>query len=619
MDSRWRRYRGLCPFTRLILSSSLYILNLTLCSSLNNEGAVLLRFKEKLGSDPFGALSNWEDVADTDDPCFWFGVECFDGHVVSLNLRDLCLRGTLPSEIGELIYIKSLILRNNSFSGIIPDEILDLEELQLLDIGYNDFNGELHYGSTTPAVILFDNNELLENRYPKHFRLDHLFEVPAGTKPTPSCNQLSVAGSSGNVIRRTSLQESPSNRRVRKFIIPWDPPAPDLPPNSAPSPTDQNPFPGSPIPSAAPDTPFAPSPLMDKPLRNNNRHYHRHQLLIIYSVAGSSLLLLLVVGIVFWQCSNVASVRPWATGLSGQLQRAFVTGVPKLRRSELEAACEDFSNVIGSSPLLYKGTLSNGTEIAVASIAVTSSKDWSNSMESQFRNKIETLSRVNHKNFASLLGYCIEDVPFTRMMVFEYAPNGTLFEHLHIREAEHLDWATRLRVAMGIAYCLEHMHQLVPPIAHPNLDSSAVYLTEDYAAKVSDFPSASSPLSSRTEPNPSANVYSFGLVLLEMMTGRLLYSAGRRSLEDWASDYLTGTQSLRELVDPTLETFDENQFQEIGGVIRSCAGKDPRRRPDMREVCMRLKAITGMDADATAPRVSPLWWAEVEIMSADAS
>lgn len=66
------------------------------------------------------------------------------------------------------------------------------------------------------------------------------------------------------------------------------------------------------------------------------------------------------------------------------------SGVPKLKRSELEAACEDFSNVIGNSPIgtVYKGTLSNGVEIAVASVTVTSSKDWSKTLEMQFRKKV---------------------------------------------------------------------------------------------------------------------------------------------------------------------------------------------------------------------------------------
>ena len=64
--------------------------------------------------------------------------------------------------------------------------------------------------------------------------------------------------------------------------------------------------------------------------------------------------------------------------------------MPKLNRSELEAACEDFSNVVGNSPIgtVYKGTLSSGVEIAVASVAVVSSKDWSKILEAQFRKKV---------------------------------------------------------------------------------------------------------------------------------------------------------------------------------------------------------------------------------------
>ncbi|RLM87013.1 putative LRR receptor-like serine/threonine-protein kinase MRH1 [Panicum miliaceum] len=140
------------------------------------------------------------------------------------------------------------------------------------------------------------------------------------------------------------------------------------------------------------------------------------------------------------------TVMPWSTGLSGPLRKAFVAGVPSLGRTELQTACEDFINVIGSSSecILYKGTLSSGVEIAVVSTSADSAKDWSYSSEEQFKNKISMLSKVNHKNLMDLLGYCTCDEPFTRMMVFEYAPCGSLFEHLHIREAEDLDWPTPL-------------------------------------------------------------------------------------------------------------------------------------------------------------------------------
>lgn len=80
-----------------------------------------------------------------------------------------------------------------------------------------------------------------------------------------------------------------------------------------------------------------------------------------------------------------------------------ISGVPKLKRPELETACEDFSNVIGSSSIgtVYKGTLSSGVEIAVTSAAVTSSKDWSKNLEVQFRKKV--LERLHPLNFVVLI------------------------------------------------------------------------------------------------------------------------------------------------------------------------------------------------------------------------
>ncbi|WVZ67176.1 hypothetical protein U9M48_016295 [Paspalum notatum var. saurae] len=333
--------------------------------------------------------------------------------------------------------------------------------------------------------------------------------------------------------------------------------------------------------------------------------------------------------IMYCRVKKVGTVRPWATGLSGQLQRAFVTGVPALKRSELQAASEDFSNIVGSTPncTVYKGTLSSGVEIAVVSSSVASVKDWSKECESHYRKKIQSLSKVSHKNFMNLLGYCEEDYSFTRAMVFEYAPNGTLFEHLHVREAENLDWATRLRISMGIAYCLEHMHQLSPPVVPQNFDSSTIYLTDDFAAKVSDLDfwsdakgsDSSSATNGSTVTDLDGIVHQYGIILLEILTGKVPYSDEDGSLEQWASGYFSGKMSLADLIDPSLDWFPEEPARALCEVARSCIDPDPKKRQQMSGVAARMKEITTLDPEGVTPKVSPLWWAELEIMSSEAS
>ncbi|KAG6760073.1 hypothetical protein POTOM_036574 [Populus tomentosa] len=626
--------------------------NLILCSSLNEEGMALLRLRERIVSDPYGALNSWKMDFGEIDHCSWFGVECsHDGKVVVLNLKDLCLEGMLAPEITNLVHIKSIILRNNSFTGIIPEGIGELKELEVLDFGYNNFSGPLplDLGSNLSlAILLLDNNEQLSSLSPEIQHLDMLSEFQVDK------NQLSnaVKGSSCNkrsITWNAAHTENAVHRRLMKnnheLFLPWTPPSPKpatptvtFPPPTmtSPAPTPSEPFGTSSAPdgSASPSI-SAPSPSNSPRVAFESSPSKKHQGPIIAGAVGGTLVILVsIIGIYICKINKV-SVNPWATGLSGQLQKAFVTGVPKLKRSELEAGCEDFSNVIGSSPIgtLYKGTLSSGVEIAVlavASVAVASAKDWSRTLQVQFRQKIEKLSKVNHKNFVNLLGYCEDEEPFTRMMVFEYAPNGTLFEHLHVKESEHLDWGMRLRIAMGMAYCLEHMHQLNPPIAHNNLSSSVISLTEDYASKIADFTLSNNiiatemELSSKKLPDlPVAclenNVYNFGVLLFEMVTGRLPYSVDSVSLEDWASDYLRGYQPLKEMIDPTLDSFDEEKLERIGEVIKSCVHRDPNRRPTMRDVTARLREITTLTPDAAIPKLSPLWWAELEILSTDAS
>lgn len=210
----------------------------------------------------------------------------------------------------------------------------------------------------------------------------------------------------------------------------------------------------------------------------------------------------------------------------------------------------------------------------------------------------------------------------------------TRFDCIAVREADNLDWATRLRISMGIAYCLEHMHQLNPTVVPRNFDSSTIYLTDDFAAKVSDLDFWSDTASTKGSESCSASddecssvldmdgmVHQYGMLLLEILTGRVPYSedGDRVSLEQLASRYLDGNMPLAELIDPSLGSFPQEAAHALCDVARSCVDPDPKKRPRMVQVAARMKEITALGPEGATPKVSPLWWAELEIMSSEAS
>ncbi|KAF0924884.1 hypothetical protein E2562_014967 [Oryza meyeriana var. granulata] len=349
--------------------------------------------------------------------------------------------------------------------------------------------------------------------------------------------------------------------------------------------------------------------------------------------AAILLISLIVAPILVWRKRGRAPIGPWKTGLSGPLQKAFVTGVPKLNRPELEAACEDFSNIINTFPscTVFKGTLSSGVEISVVSTAISSIKEWPRSSETYFRKKIDTLSRVNHKNFINLLGYCLENQPFMRMMVFEYAPNGTLSEHLHLKEFEHLDWAARMRIIMGVAYCLQYMHhELNPPVSINDVRSDTIFMTDDYAAKIADVgvwkevatkaKTAKEDSSCRSEspPDLASNVYCFGVLLTEIISGKLPEADDQESMCNWAAEHLKG-KSYSKLVDASLKDHNANELEAVCEVIQECIDPDSNQRPTMRDITRKLRPVLNISPEAAMPRLSPLWWAELEILSAEPS
>ncbi|KAH6790292.1 hypothetical protein C2S51_005298 [Perilla frutescens var. frutescens] len=575
-----------------------------------------------------------------------------------LDLRDNNLSGPVPAALGELHSLKRLLLCNNRFEGNMPVEI---EKLSLLtDYGILSTADAAGIGcknrkfahclsqsaskqpkksdssrSPTKWSIPHYLNLLPQFSFGSELSQNHVDDGYDNLTDSPEQRIIQNTYEEENNVRRILVEQSNNLVAVSPKITAPPPLDPEvtLPSRSSGS------FPAVPK-SKKPSPPPPPTPVAQEdkpPVTTNPAGDSGNSLMLIIAIAAAIFFLILLAVLFIIFRSRAARTIPWKTGLSGQLQKAFVTGVPKLNRPELETACEDFSNIISTHvgvATLYKGTLSSGVEIAVASTAIASVNAWSKRSELAFRKKIDSLSRVNHKNFVNLLGYCEEDKPFTRMMVFEYAPNGTLFEHLHDEDYEHLDWDARMRIIMGTAYCLLYMHELNPPIAVANLTSNDILLTDDYAAKISDVAfweelitkSKASAAENESEhssvlpplPDVESNIYSFGMLLLQIISGKLPQSKEHGDLLNWACEYLKDKR-IKNMVDPTLKCCEEKELEIVCEVIQLCTEEDARKRPSMKEAIQILRQAIDISPEAATPRLSPLWWAELEILSQEAA
>ncbi|GER24508.1 leucine-rich repeat protein kinase family protein, partial [Striga asiatica] len=581
------------------------------CWSINSEGLALLQFRANVASDSYGALTDWlpddcdpcfwSGIECVDSKVVMLNLTGRNlegalapdiGSLSHLRVLDLSKNhffGPIPPQLGQLTKLETLDLRDNEFTGRIPADLGELKSLRHLLLSNNRFQGRIpvdikkltllkhtqfddiltttakngcinrKFGHCTRQVVIEHSEKSIYFKVPSRLSIIHYLRKLTQLRFGHGLSDNRAAGENNSCCNLTDSHE-PGNKNVRRVLaeqsssnliaLPpdvWAPP-PSESGESLPSRSSGS-FPAVPnaknlSPSASADNSTPPETAtsqMNDDSSKGTSGKTEHSTKLIIGVSCAAVLFVLVLGLfVVFRSRAARTIGPWKSGLR----------VPKLNRAELETACEDFSNIIRvheGVATLYKGTLSSGVEIAVVSTAVGSINDWSKRAELAFRKKIDTLSRVNHKNFVNLIGYCEEDEPFTRMMVFEYAPNGTLFEHLHVKDLEHLDWNARMRIVMGAAYCLQYMHELKPPVAHINLTSKDIFLTDDYAAKIADVgfwlelvvksKNKGESDSEHSELPPLAdvetNVHSFGVLLLEIVSGMLPHSPEKGNLTNW--------------------------------------------------------------------------------------
>ncbi|XP_078434042.1 receptor-like kinase TMK4 [Wolffia australiana] len=493
-----------------------------------------------------------------DDPCSgpWPGVSCLGKNVSAINLQNRRLNGVISDSIGRLASLTEVRLNGNNLSGAIPLSLTSLTSLRLLNLSENNLAPPIpkfHVG----VKLLLDGNPLLDGSPPRR---------PIPDSPPRTSNQSKHAGDGTSTDPSSSTQSSSSSSSsssgyeiaIAAVVV------------------------------AVTATALAAIFVLLRRRRKNRRFPESGELVIDSEMDASG--------------KEEEEIK-MASGLeSGDL----LISVEAMRRvTGGFAPANELGR--GGFGVVYKGVFHDGSAVAVKRMeaAVVSRKAMD-----EFQSEISVLSKVRHKNLVSLLGYSVQEGE--RLLVYEFMPKGALSRHLFEWKKlglEPLPWTRRLAIALDVARGMEYLHGLAhQSFIHRDLKSSNILLDDDFRAKVSDFglvklaPDGQHSVVTRLagtfgylapeyavagKVTTKADVFSFGVVLMELVTGLAALDEARpeesQHLAAWFVALGPSKDKLRAAVDPAM-VLTEDAFESVSVVAelaRHCATRDPRQRPDM--------------------------------------
>ncbi|XP_057973818.1 receptor-like kinase TMK3 isoform X2 [Malania oleifera] len=525
------------------------------------------------------------------EPCQgpWLGLDCNPNqNVSSITLAKFALSGTLSPAIADLSSLVGVRLGNNNITGPIPANWTRLKSLTLLDLSQNDISPPLPEFSSTVKLVMDGNPLLKDNRSetspspPK--------SPSSGASQSPSRNPSSPTTGSGS-SQNNSLngQIEPKGSKSHLVVI------------------------VAPLASVAAIM-FLAVPLSIYYCKKRKDTHQTPTSLVIHprDPSDSENTVKIAVANDNGNVSSLIGSSSWSRNSSGMGESHVIeAGNLIISVQVLRNVTRNFSpeNELGRGGfgVVYKGELDDGTKIAVKRMEAGV---ISNKALDEFQAEIAVLSKVRHRHLVSLLGYSIEG--YERILVYEYMPKGALSKHLfHWKslKLEPLSWKRRLNIALDVARGMEYLHSMAhQSFIHRDLKPSNILLGDDYRAKVSDFglvklaPDGEKSVMTRLagtfgylapeyavtgKITTKADVFSFGVVLMELLTGLMALDEDRpeesQYLAAWFWNIKSSKEKLRAAIDSVLDVKEETleSISIIAELAGHCTAREPSQRPDM--------------------------------------
>uniref|UniRef100_J3M2J0 non-specific serine/threonine protein kinase n=1 Tax=Oryza brachyantha TaxID=4533 RepID=J3M2J0_ORYBR len=572
-------------------------------------------------------------------------------HLNSLNVLDISwnnLNGKIPPWLGNLDNLFYIDLSNNSFSGELPESFTQMKSL----ISSNSSSGQASTGdlplfvkknststgkglqynqvASFPSSLILSNNLLVGPILPAFGRLVKLHVLDLGfnnfSGPIPdelsNMSSLEILDLAHNNLSGRIPQSLTKLNFLSKFDVSFNNLSGDVPAGGQFSTFTSEDFAGNPALNYRNSSGTNKTPDPEAPHRKKNKAT------LVALGLGSA------VGVIFVLCiasviisriihSRMQEHNPKAVANADDCSESPNSSLVLLFQNNKDLSIEDIlkstnnfdqAYIVGCGGfgLVYKSTLPDGRRVAIKRL----SGDYSQ-IEREFQAEVETLSRAQHDNLVLLEGYC--KIGNDRLLIYSYMENGSLDYWLHENAdgGALLDWQKRLRIAQGSARGLAYLHlSCEPHILHRDIKSSNILLDENFEAHLADFGLARLICAYETHvttdvvgtlgyippeygQSPVAtykgDVYSFGIVLLELLTGRrpvdMCRPKGSRDVVSWVLQMKKEDRET-EVFDPSIhDKENESQLIRILEIALLCVIAAPKSRPTSQQLVEWLDHI----------------------------